>query len=67
MSQSAWWAGVKQGRYPAPVKLGPGLTAWKAEDVRALVERIATKGGQHEAPRQRAEPRRAKRPWRRPL
>ena len=23
VSRSTWWAGVKSGRYPQPVKLGP--------------------------------------------
>ncbi len=38
VSRSTWWAGVKSGRYPAPVKLGPRVTAWRVEDIRALVE-----------------------------
>jgi prophage regulatory protein len=37
VSKSTWWAGVKSGRYPAPVKLGPRITAWRVEDVRALI------------------------------
>lgn len=32
VSRSAWWAGVKSGKYPKPVKLGPNTTAWRAED-----------------------------------
>lgn len=39
VSRSAWWAGVKNGRYPQSVKLGPRTTAWKASDIRALIER----------------------------
>ncbi len=35
--KSAWWAGVKSGRYPKPVKLGPRVTAWRVEDIRALI------------------------------
>ncbi len=35
---STWWAGVKSGRFPQPVKLGPRTTAWKVEDIRALIE-----------------------------
>lgn len=38
VSKSAWWAGVKAGRYPKPVKLGPHTTAWRVEDIRALIE-----------------------------
>ena len=33
---STWWAGVKAGRYPKPVKFGPRITAWRVEDIRAL-------------------------------
>lgn len=41
VSRSAWWQGVKDGRFPEPVKLGPNTTAWKAEDIRALIEQIS--------------------------
>ena len=37
VSASAWWAGVKTGRYPAAKKLSPRVTCWKAEDIRALL------------------------------
>lgn len=36
VSKSTWWAGVKSGRYPKPIKFGPRITAWKAEDILAL-------------------------------
>jgi hypothetical protein len=39
ISKSTWWAGVKDGRYPATVKLGRRITAWKVEDILALMER----------------------------
>lgn len=39
VSKSTWWDGVKSGRYPKPVKLGPRITAWRVEDIRALIER----------------------------
>jgi hypothetical protein len=38
VSKSTWWAGVKSGRFPQPVKLGPKITAWKISDIRALIE-----------------------------
>jgi predicted DNA-binding transcriptional regulator AlpA len=41
ISKSTWWAGVKVGRYPAAVKLGPRITAWRVEDIRALMDRGA--------------------------
>ncbi len=37
VSKSTWWAGVKAGRFPQPVKLGPRLTMWRVEDIRALI------------------------------
>ncbi len=37
VSKSSWWQGVKDGRYPKPVKLGPRITAWRVEDICALI------------------------------
>ena len=39
VSKSTWWQGIKTGRYPKPVKLGERCTAWRVEDIRALIER----------------------------
>jgi prophage regulatory protein len=41
VSKSTWWAGVKSGRFPAPVKSEDGcrITAWRVEDIRALIKR----------------------------
>jgi predicted DNA-binding transcriptional regulator AlpA len=42
VSKSTWWAGVRTGRYPQPVRtLGSRITAWRVEDIRALIERTA--------------------------
>ena len=38
VSRSTWWAGVKDGRFPKPLKLGPRTTVWRIEDIRALIE-----------------------------
>ncbi len=41
VGKSTWWAGVRSGRYPQPVKtLGPRITAWRVEDIRTLIERL---------------------------
>jgi prophage regulatory protein len=37
VSKSTWWAGVKDGKYPKPVKLGAKITAWRVEDIRDLI------------------------------
>jgi len=41
IGKTSWWEGVKSGRFPKPVKLGPRTTAWRVEDIRALIERGA--------------------------
>jgi prophage regulatory protein len=38
ISKSGWWQGIREGRYPAGVKISPRCTAWRVEDVRALIE-----------------------------
>jgi predicted DNA-binding transcriptional regulator AlpA len=43
VSKSTWWAGVKSGRFPKPVKLGPRITAWRIDDIRALIEQASEK------------------------
>jgi prophage regulatory protein len=40
VSKSTWWQGIKDGRFPKPVKLGAKTTAWRVEDIRALIERL---------------------------
>lgn len=38
VKKSSWWAGVKSGRYPQPVRtLGMRITAWRVEDIRTLI------------------------------
>jgi prophage regulatory protein len=39
VGKSTWWAGVKTGRFPKPVKLGKMTTAWRVEDIRAFIEK----------------------------
>lgn len=37
VKKTCWWDGVKSGRFPKPVKLGPRVTAWRVEDILALI------------------------------
>lgn len=41
ISRSSWLAGVKTGKYPKPVKLGPRTTVWNVADIRALIDGMA--------------------------
>lgn len=38
IGRSTWWQWVRDGKAPSPIKLGPKTTAWRAEDVRALIQ-----------------------------
>lgn len=42
VSKSTWWAGCKSGRYPQPVKLSARTTAWRVEDIEALIKKMNT-------------------------
>jgi len=37
ISKSGWWKGCREGRFPQPIKLGPQTTAWRVEDILALI------------------------------
>lgn len=38
IGKSTWWQGIKSGRFPKPVKLGPRITAWRVEDIRHFID-----------------------------
>jgi len=38
VSASSWWAGVRDGRFPKPIKLGPRTTVWRGSDIDALIK-----------------------------
>ena len=42
VGKSAWYAGIKEGRFPAPVKLNKRASAYRVEDIRALIERLSS-------------------------
>ena len=39
ISRSAWWAGIRESKFPQGIKLGSKTTVWRAEDIRNLIER----------------------------
>ena len=45
VSRSSRWAGVKSGRFPESVKLGPRTTAWRVEDIRSRIDKGIETGG----------------------
>ncbi len=45
VSRSTLWRWVQQNRFPRPMKLGNGITAWKSEEIHAWIdsrERVST-------------------------
>jgi prophage regulatory protein len=42
ISRSAWWNGVREGRFPRPIKLGPKTTCWRAADLFALLNQLGS-------------------------
>lgn len=41
ISRTSWWKGVKNGRFPKPIQLGPKTVVWRVEDIRKLIEQAA--------------------------
>ena len=37
ISQSAWYAGVKRGDYPQPIRIGRRAVAWRFSDLEPLL------------------------------
>ncbi|KNE27042.1 helix-turn-helix transcriptional regulator [Achromobacter spanius] len=37
VSRATWYAGIKSGRFPAQVKLGPRIAAWRRSDIERLL------------------------------
>jgi prophage regulatory protein len=40
ISTASWWNGIKAGKYPKGISLGPRTTAWRVADIKALIESI---------------------------
>lgn len=40
VGKTAFYLGIRDGKYPAPVKLGPRTSAWRVEDIRALIAKF---------------------------
>ncbi len=40
IAKTAWYAGVREGRFPAPVKLTRRASGYRVGDIRALIARL---------------------------
>ena len=43
VSRSGWYQGVKDGKYPAPIKAGPRTAMWRSSDIDALIAAVGSK------------------------
>ena len=44
VSRTTFWRGIRAGKFPKPVKLGPRTTVWRVEEIRELIEKISEAG-----------------------
>ena len=42
VSPATWWEWVRSGKAPKPYKLGPKITAWKAEDIHQFLDDLSS-------------------------
>lgn len=45
VGKTAWYQGVKEGRFPAPVKLSKRASGYRVEDIRALIDTLSAGKG----------------------
>jgi len=41
ISKTTWWKGIHEGRFPKPIKIGPRVSVWLVEDIKALMDAMA--------------------------
>jgi len=41
VSKSTFWARVKSGDYPTPVKISPRVSAWRVGEINALINKLS--------------------------
>ena len=40
IGKTTWWDGVRTGKFPQPIKLGPRTTVWRLEDIERIAETL---------------------------
>lgn len=40
VSRATWYAGIKAGKYPKPIRLSEGVSVWRVADIDALCNQI---------------------------
>lgn len=39
IGKTTWWCGVREGKFPKPIKIGTRTARWNVRDIRALIEK----------------------------
>ena len=42
VKKTRWYQGLRTGEFPMPVALGPRAKGYRAEDIRAVIERLGS-------------------------
>jgi predicted DNA-binding transcriptional regulator AlpA len=50
VSATTWWTWVREGKAPKPLKLSPGLTVWRVEEIRAFMADLAVRAADSALP-----------------
>ena len=45
ISRSTLWDGIREGKFPKPIKLGSRTTVWNVEDIRAFIKEKSSQAG----------------------
>ena len=56
MGKSTWWQGIRDGKYPRPIKLSKRTSAWLKGDIDALCDRLAEAGKSQGCKSKRSKP-----------
>lgn len=50
VSRSAWYAGIKSGRYPHGTNLAPHTTVWRSDQIDQIILTLSPAAGRSQAP-----------------
>ena len=39
IGKTTWWCGVREGKFPKPIKIGTRTARWNVKNIRALIEK----------------------------
>lgn len=45
VSRATWYAGIKAGKYPKPIRLSEGVSVWRVADIDLLCQQIDQQAG----------------------